>query len=103
MRRTTVGALLAAALLAGPAAATAAAQVPVAERASVVQAAPDRVPAVDDRDKDDDGGGGGWGLWGLAGLLGLLGLLPRRSKGHTAGGPRSSPGTGGGAHPTDRI
>ncbi|MDT9684320.1 hypothetical protein RND61_19995 [Streptomyces sp. TRM76323] len=102
MRRTTVGALLAATLLAGPAAATAAAQVPVAERASVVQAVPDRVPAVDDRDKDD-GGGGGWGLWGLAGLLGLLGLLPRRSKGHTAGGPRSSPGTGGGAHPTDRI
>ncbi|GGQ10700.1 WGxxGxxG family protein [Streptomyces roseolilacinus] len=101
-RRTATGALLAAALLTGPAAATAAAQAPAAAHTSAVRAAPVLVTAEVDRDKDDDNGG--WGLWGLAGLLGLLGLIPRRSKTHGTGNHRgSSPGTGGGAHPTDRI
>ncbi|MCQ0024863.1 hypothetical protein M4914_19190 [Streptomyces somaliensis DSM 40738] len=96
MRRTIVGTFLTAALVAGPAAATAAAQAPVADQTAAVQ-----VLAQENRDNDDDNGG--WGLWGLAGLLGLLGLIPRRSKSHGTNPRGTSPGTGGGAHPTDRI
>ncbi|GAA5209930.1 WGxxGxxG family protein [Streptomyces thinghirensis] len=97
MRRTTIGALLTAALLAGPAAVTAEAQTPVVAQATTVQATQSQ--AQDDDNKDDDDGG--WGLWGLAGLLGLLGLIPRRRKTHDTGTRR---GTGtGGAHPNDRL
>ncbi|MCP9958312.1 MULTISPECIES: WGxxGxxG family protein [Streptomyces] len=99
MRRTIVGTFLTAALVAGPAA-TAAAQAPAVELASAVQAAPVQVLAQDDN-KDDDNGD--WGLWGLTGLLGLLGLIPRRSKSHGTNPRGTSPGMGGGAHPTDRI
>ncbi|MFF9688054.1 WGxxGxxG family protein [Streptomyces sp. NPDC014623] len=95
MRRTTIGAVLTAALLAGPAAVTAEAQTPVAARTAAAQAT--QPQAQNDDKKDDDGGG--WGIWGLAGLLGLLGLIPRRQKTHDTGTHR---GTGGGAHPTDR-
>ncbi|MFJ7767301.1 WGxxGxxG family protein [Streptomyces sp. NPDC097107] len=93
----TIGALLTAALLAGPAAVTAEAQTPVATQATTVQAAQNQ--AQDDDSKDDSDGG--WGLWGLAGLLGLLGLIPRRGKTHDTA-PRRGTGTGG-AHPEDRI
>ncbi|MGI5481921.1 WGxxGxxG family protein [Streptomyces lavendofoliae] len=96
MRRTTTGVLLAAALLAGPAAVTAEAQTPLVAQATTVQAVHQ---AQDDDHKDDDGGK--WGLWGLAGLLGLLGLIPRRRKTHDTGTHRG-PGTGG-AHTNDRI
>ncbi|MEV6804645.1 WGxxGxxG family protein [Streptomyces sp. NPDC051132] len=89
MRRTTVSALLTAALLAGPAAVTAEAQTPAVAQATTVQALPSQ--AQGDRNKDDDDGG--WGLWGLAGLLGLLGLIPRRRKTHDAG-PYRGTGTG---------
>ncbi|MFC0496751.1 WGxxGxxG family protein [Streptomyces mutabilis] len=85
----TVGAVLAAALLAGPAAATAEAQTPVVAQEANVQA-PQRAAQDDTKQDDDDGG---WGLWGLAGLLGLLGLIPRRRKTHD---------TGTSAHRTDR-
>ncbi|WP_367869748.1 WGxxGxxG family protein [Streptomyces prasinopilosus] len=91
MRRTTVGAVLTAALLAGPAAVTAEAQTPVATQASTAQATQSQ---AQDDNKDDDNGG--WGIWGLAGLLGLLGLIPRRRKTQDTG----SYGTG--AHRTDR-
>ncbi|GGU26997.1 WGxxGxxG family protein [Streptomyces lavendofoliae] len=97
MRRMTTGVLLAAALLAGPAAVTAEAQTPLVAQVSTVQAA--QVQAQDDDHKDD--GGGKWGLWGLAGLLGLLGLIPRRRKTHDTGTHRG-PGTGG-AHTNDRL
>ncbi|MFZ4152357.1 WGxxGxxG family protein [Streptomyces pseudogriseolus] len=97
MRRMTIGALLTAALLSGPAVVTAEAQAPVAAQAAAVQATQSQ--AQDDDNKDDDDGG--WGLWGLAGLLGLLGLIPRRRKTHDTGTRR---GTGtGGAHPNDRL
>lgn len=97
MRRATIGALLTAALIAGPAAVTAEAQTPVVAQAATVQATQSQ--AQDDDNKDDDDGG--WGLWGLAGLLGLLGLIPRRRKTHDTGTRR---GTGtGGAHPDDRL
>ncbi|MFD5709912.1 WGxxGxxG family protein [Streptomyces pharetrae] len=90
-----IGALLTAALLAGPAAVTAEAQTPVVAQATAVQAIQSQ--AQDDDNKDDDGG---WGLWGLVGLLGLLGLIPRRRKTHDTGTHR---GTGaGGAYPNDR-
>ncbi|CAL9475467.1 hypothetical protein SUDANB6_02927 [Streptomyces sp. enrichment culture] len=92
MRRTTIGALLAAALLAGPAAVTAEAQTPVAAPVTTVQAAQNQ--AQDDGQDEDDGD---WGLWGLAGLLGLLGLIPRRRKTHDTGTHR-----GPGSH-TDRL
>ncbi|WP_416238187.1 WGxxGxxG family protein [Streptomyces mutabilis] len=96
MRRTTVGALLTAALLAGPAAVTAEAHAPVETQTTSVQVAQSQAQE-DDNNKDDDGG---WGLWGLAGLLGLLGLIPRRRKTHDTGTHR---GTGtGGAYPNDR-
>ncbi|GAA4691926.1 hypothetical protein GCM10023324_53530 [Streptomyces youssoufiensis] len=96
MRRMTIGALLTAALLAGPAAVTAEAQTPVVAQAATVQATQSQAQGDD---KDDDNGG--WGLWGLAGLLGLLGLIPRRNKTHDTGTRR---GTGaGGAHPNDRL
>ncbi|WP_369688977.1 WGxxGxxG family protein [Streptomyces sp. Wb2n-11] len=95
MRRVTIGALLSAALLAGPAAVTAEAQTPVVAQAATVQATQSQ--AQDDNKDDDDGG---WGLWGLTGLLGLLGLIPRRRKTHDTGTRR---GTGtGGAYPDDR-
>lgn len=94
MQRTTIGALLTAVLLAGPAAATAEAQTPAVAGTATVQAA---VPQAQGDDNKDDDDGGGWGLWGLAGLLGLLGLIPRRNKTHDTG----HRGTGG-AHPTDR-
>ncbi|MFE0809916.1 WGxxGxxG family protein [Streptomyces sp. NPDC058794] len=97
MRRVTIGALLTAALLAGPAAVTAEAQTPVTDRTAVVQAA--QTQAQEDENKDDDNGG--WGLWGLAGLLGLLGLIPRRQKTHDTN-PRRGTGAGG-AHPNDRL
>ncbi|MFI6209415.1 WGxxGxxG family protein [Streptomyces sp. NPDC051041] len=92
MRRMPIGALLAAALLAGPAAVTAEAQAPVMPHAATAQVSQSQ--AQDDNNDDDDGG---WGLWGLAGLLGLLGLIPRRRKtpdtgthrGTGAGGPYS--------------
>ncbi|WPO72926.1 WGxxGxxG family protein [Streptomyces sp. KN37] len=97
MRRVTIGALLAATLLAGPTAVTAAAQTPVVAQAATVQATQSQAQADDNKDDDD----GGWGLWGLAGLLGLLGLIPRRQKTHDTGTRR---GTGtGGAHPDDRL
>ncbi|MEV0121789.1 WGxxGxxG family protein [Streptomyces sp. NPDC050703] len=96
MQRTTIGALLTAVLLAGPAAATAEAQTPVAPGTATVQAA--ALPQAQDDDNKDDDDGGGWGLWGLAGLLGLLGLIPRRNKTHDTG----HRGTGG-AHTTDRL
>ncbi|CAL9477393.1 hypothetical protein SUDANB58_02985 [Streptomyces sp. enrichment culture] len=88
MRRTTIGALLAAALLAGPAAVTAEAQTPAAASVTAVQAAQSQAQDTDEQDDDD----GGWGLWGLAGLLGLLGLIPRRRKTHDTGTHRG-PGT----------
>ncbi|HWU08790.1 MAG TPA: WGxxGxxG family protein [Streptomyces sp.] len=96
MRRMTIGAVLTAALLAGPAAVTAEAQTPVAIQAATAQVT--QTQAQDDDDKKDDDGGG-WGLWGLAGLLGLLGLIPRRQKTRDTGTYR---GTGSGSHPTDR-
>jgi hypothetical protein len=95
MRRTTVGAVLTAALLAGPATVAAEAQTPVAAQAATIQATQSQ--AQDDDNRDD--GDGGWGLWGLAGLLGLLGLIPRGRKTHDTGTYR---GTGTSAHPTDR-
>ncbi|MFG2633426.1 WGxxGxxG family protein [Streptomyces sp. NPDC048362] len=91
MRRTTIGAVLAAALLAGPAAVTAEAQTPVTIQATAVQAT--QTQAQDDNKDDDDGG---YGLWGLAGLLGLLGLIPRRRK------TQDTANYGTGAHRTDR-
>ncbi|MEU3284388.1 WGxxGxxG family protein [Streptomyces longwoodensis] len=97
MRRVTIGALLAATLLAGPAAVTAEAQTPVVAQAATVRTTQSQ--AQDDGNKDDDDGG--WGLWGLAGLLGLLGLIPRRRKTHDMGTHRG-PGTGG-AHQGDRL
>ncbi|TDC21377.1 hypothetical protein E1265_18245 [Streptomyces sp. 8K308] len=93
MRRTTIGTLLAAVLLTGPAAVTAEAQTPVAAQAATVQATQSQ--AQDDDENGDDGGWGLWGLWGLAGLLGLLGLIPRRRKTHDTETHR---GTGTGAH-----
>ncbi|MEV8552436.1 WGxxGxxG family protein [Streptomyces glaucescens] len=97
MRRTSIGVLLTAALLAGPAAVTAEAQTPTAAQAATVQAVHSQ--AQDDDNKDDDNGG--YGLWGLAGLLGLLGLIPRRRKTHDTGTHR---GTGtGGSYPNDRL
>ncbi|MBT2415227.1 hypothetical protein J7I94_32610 [Streptomyces sp. ISL-12] len=99
MRRMTIGALLTAALLAGPAAVTAEAQAPVASQTTTVQAAQIQPQAQED-DNDDDSGGG-WGLWGLLGLLGLLGLMPRRQKTRHNPGTHRGPGTG--AHPDDRI
>ncbi|MFS8200211.1 WGxxGxxG family protein [Streptomyces sp. CWNU-52B] len=97
MRRTTIGVLLTAALLAGPAAVTAEAQTPVVAQAASVQATQSQVQAADNKDDDDNGN---WGLWGLAGLLGLLGLIPRRQKTHDTGNIRGTT-TGSGAH-TDR-
>ncbi|WP_369196908.1 WGxxGxxG family protein [Streptomyces djakartensis] len=97
MRRVTIGALLAATLLAGPAVVTAEAQTPVVAQAATVQTTQSQ--AQDDDNKDDDDGG--WGLWGLAGLLGLLGLIPRRQKTHDTGTHRG-PGAGG-AHQGDRL
>ncbi|CAM5357163.1 MYXO-CTERM domain-containing protein OS=Streptomyces fumanus OX=67302 GN=GCM10018772_11300 PE=4 SV=1 [Streptomyces fumanus] len=101
MRRMTIGAVLTAALLAGPAAVAAEAQTLESVRTATVQSvgiAPVQAP---DDDHDDDDDGGGWGLWGLAGLLGLLGLIPRKRKtpdrGTTAG---RGPGATG--YPTDR-
>ncbi|MEV5987153.1 WGxxGxxG family protein [Streptomyces sp. NPDC052051] len=102
MRRTTIGALLSVALLAGPAAVTAEAQAQPVARTATVQAAQSQTqnPTQVDRNKDD--GGGGWGLWGLAGLLGLLGLVPRgRKGGHDTGTYRGTGGTGTGTR-TDR-
>jgi MYXO-CTERM domain-containing protein len=85
MRRMTIGAVLTAALLAGPAAVTAEAQTPVGT-ATVQAVQSQQAPAqAQDNDDDDDDSGGGWGLWGLAGLLGLLGLIPRRQKTHDRG------------------
>ncbi len=95
MRRMTVGAVLTAALLAGPAAITAEAQPTGMTQAATVQTSQSQ--AQDDDKKDDDNGG--WGLWGLAGLLGLLGLIPRRRKTPDTGTHRG-PGTG--SHSTDR-
>ncbi|CAL9505246.1 hypothetical protein SUDANB145_03504 [Streptomyces sp. enrichment culture] len=100
MRRMTIGALLTAALLAGPAAVTAEAQVPVTSQTVAVQAAQPQPQAQEDDNNDDDSGGG-WGLWGLLGLLGLLGLMPRRQKTRPTPGTHRGPGTG--AHPDDRI
>ncbi|WP_354671391.1 WGxxGxxG family protein [Streptomyces sp. CSDS2] len=91
MRRTTIGALLTATLLVGPAAVTAEAQTAATTQAATVHAPQSQAQV--DRNKDDDDGG--WGLWGLAGLLGLLGLIPRRRKTHDTGTYR---GTGAGAH-----
>ncbi len=96
MRRTTIGALLTAALLAGPAAVTAEAQTPVVAQAVTVQAS--QIQAQDDNKDDDDGG---WGLWGLAGLLGLLGLIPRRRKTYDTGAGNYR-ATASGAHTMDR-
>ncbi|WP_129841395.1 WGxxGxxG family protein [Streptomyces sp. RFCAC02] len=90
----TTGAVLTAALLAGPAAVTAEAHTP--ETAPAVAAQTMESQAQDD---NDDGGGGGWGLWGLLGLFGLLGLIPRGKKKHDTGGTR---GTGTGGYTTDR-
>ncbi|WP_307126029.1 WGxxGxxG family protein [Streptomyces sp. B1I3] len=91
----TVGAVLTAALLAGPAAVTAEAQPPGVAQAATVQTSQSQ--AQDDDKKDDDNGG--WGIWGLAGLLGLLGLVPRRRKTPDTGTHR---GGGAGSRPTDR-
>jgi MYXO-CTERM domain-containing protein len=92
----TIGTLLAAALLTGPAAVTAEAQTPVVGQATTVHAAESQAQGENNKDDDD----GGWGLWGLAGLLGLLGLIPRRRKTHDTG--HRGPGTGG-AHTSDRL
>ncbi|MCP9961189.1 hypothetical protein LUX05_07080 [Streptomyces somaliensis] len=96
MRRTIVGTFLTAALVAGPAAATAAAQAPVADQTAAVQ-----VLAQENRDNDDDNGG--WGLWGLAGPAGSAGSHPPPFQVARHEPPRHQPGHGGGAHPTDRI
>lgn len=101
MRRMTIGAVLTAALLAGPAAVTAEAQTPTVTQVATVQAAQSQ---AQDDDKQDDSDGG-WGLWGLAGLLGLLGLIPRKRKTPDTGnyrGTGTGTGTGAGSHPTDR-
>jgi MYXO-CTERM domain-containing protein len=102
MRRMTIGAVLTAALLAGPAVATAEAQTPVSVQTATVQsvqAAQSQAQAQQNDDNDDDDDSGGWGLWGLAGLLGLLGLIPRRRKTPDRGTGRGPGATG---YPTDR-
>lgn len=89
MRRTTTGAALVIALLAGPAVATAEAQAPVTAPTATVQAAQGQTQAQENNEDNGD-----WGLWGLTGLLGLLGLIPRRQKSHNTDTHRGPGGVG---------
>lgn len=105
MRRTAATLSLAAALLLAPAA-PAFAEAPTGRIVTAVSApTPTPTPDVDQpQAPKPEKSSGGWGLWGLAGLLGLLGLIPRKKKTDTVQPVRgtTTPGTGHGAHPTDR-